>query len=39
VELLPAPEKLGMAIVFTADNCRLPAGEALADYAESGVYN
>jgi folate-dependent tRNA-U54 methylase TrmFO/GidA len=37
VELLPAPDKVGMLIVCTADNCRSPAGGALANYAESGV--
>lgn len=36
VELLPAPDKMGVLFVCTADICRLPAGEALAHNAESG---
>jgi hypothetical protein len=37
VELLPAPDKMGIPIICTADNSLSPAVEVLANYAESGV--
>ncbi|MFZ5523121.1 MAG: hypothetical protein ACOY9D_03430 [Pseudomonadota bacterium] len=36
VELLPAPDKLGVLFVCTADMRFLAAGEAIANNAESG---